>query len=306
MLFLILLSLFFLPDLSAMQQSVLARRANVVAAVARAPRASSLETRRRDHRSARKTKKIDVSMRLISAVLQFAADSSKSLNEIKNFLTVPEILAEIDAVDANGRTALHWAVIFSLRPVVQILLAAGASPSACSEKCHMRWTPLHWAASNSLYDIYLDLLRAGGDRSLRDIHKRRADDIYTPFRRYRNRAFVKDYDVEELAAAIGTTALSPTSVASTVTPGSGAGDGTLDVVVPFVLDPDVDDNDLDTVAVSTPTVQVLSDSSLANKPQPGPAEGSSVPSVAASEAPAAGPVTRARGQNRQTQCCVLM
>jgi len=51
--------------------------------------------------------------------------------------------ANVDAVDASGNTALHWAAYRNHAPVVEYLLANGANPEMTNKEDGQ--TPLHWA-----------------------------------------------------------------------------------------------------------------------------------------------------------------
>jgi ankyrin repeat protein len=74
--------------------------------------------------------------------------------------------AEVNAVEGPGNmTALHWAARGDHRPVVEVLLGAGADPDAATG---VGWTPLHEASAIGSDAIVAMLLTASADPSRRD------------------------------------------------------------------------------------------------------------------------------------------
>lgn len=89
--------------------------------------------------------------------VQQAAQENK-LGLLKALLeTNPETL---DSVDADGRTALHWAASSGARDIVQYLIGMKAQ---VDKQDQSGWTPLHIAASAGNEEIVVDLLGAGAD-----------------------------------------------------------------------------------------------------------------------------------------------
>jgi ankyrin repeat protein len=68
--------------------------------------------------------------------------------------------ARLDAAEADGSTALHWAVRQNNAEMARVLLAAGANPAAATR---YSITPLHLAASNGNAEILEALLKTGVD-----------------------------------------------------------------------------------------------------------------------------------------------
>jgi ankyrin repeat protein len=70
--------------------------------------------------------------------------------------------ADVQACDAMGRNALHWAAGGGLADTVNCLLSAGASPSAVDAKGE---TPMHLASRGGHDRIVAALISHGGDAS---------------------------------------------------------------------------------------------------------------------------------------------
>jgi uncharacterized protein len=68
--------------------------------------------------------------------------------------------ADVNAAQADGATALHWAVYRSNREMVELLLRAGANPKAANREGS---TPLWLACTNGDAGIVAALLTAGAD-----------------------------------------------------------------------------------------------------------------------------------------------
>jgi uncharacterized protein len=66
--------------------------------------------------------------------------------------------ADVDAVDGDGRTALHHAAIDGGADVAELLLDRGADPNAMDGQ---QWTPLHFAAREHHVALAEMLLRRG-------------------------------------------------------------------------------------------------------------------------------------------------
>jgi len=67
--------------------------------------------------------------------------------------------ANINAKDAQGATALHWAAKEGNKDIVGLLLGMGASPTTPTEACN--WTPLHLAAMAGKNDVVQLLMDKG-------------------------------------------------------------------------------------------------------------------------------------------------
>jgi len=67
---------------------------------------------------------------------------------------------DVNAQEADGTTALHWAVHHDQLPIVELLLKSGANPRAANR---YGITPLHLAATNADAAIVERLLQAGAD-----------------------------------------------------------------------------------------------------------------------------------------------
>jgi hypothetical protein len=67
--------------------------------------------------------------------------------------------ADINAEDAQGATALHWAVKEGNKDIAGLFLGMGASPMAPTKACN--WTPLHLAAMEGKDDVVRLLLDKG-------------------------------------------------------------------------------------------------------------------------------------------------
>src|SRR5580658_5548729 len=68
--------------------------------------------------------------------------------------------ADVNAPQADGATALHWAVFQSDKALVDLLLGAGANPKAAN---HDGSTPLWLACINGDAPVIAALLKAGAD-----------------------------------------------------------------------------------------------------------------------------------------------
>lgn len=70
--------------------------------------------------------------------------------------------AEVDAVDCNDWTSLHWAGDHRNIAIATLLLDSGASVTACCKQCH--YTPLHYAAqAGGPPDVVRLLVARGAD-----------------------------------------------------------------------------------------------------------------------------------------------
>jgi ankyrin repeat protein len=74
--------------------------------------------------------------------------------------------AQVNHVDANGRTPLHIAVVCGSTDIVNTLLSHGASPNAQDE---LLMTPLHYATYQPTRHMLDTLLLAGAQSGLCDI-----------------------------------------------------------------------------------------------------------------------------------------
>ena len=70
--------------------------------------------------------------------------------------------SNVDQVDAQGRSALHFAAAENQATIVHSLLSAGAAPNA---RDHEGCTPLHRAVEQQSIEIVTSLLAAGADRA---------------------------------------------------------------------------------------------------------------------------------------------
>ena len=68
--------------------------------------------------------------------------------------------ADVEAVEADGTSALHWAAHFGDAPLVEALLAAGADAAAANR---YGMTPLHLAAVDGNANVIAALIDAGAD-----------------------------------------------------------------------------------------------------------------------------------------------
>ncbi|HEX3702114.1 MAG TPA: ankyrin repeat domain-containing protein, partial [Vicinamibacterales bacterium] len=76
--------------------------------------------------------------------------------------------ADVNAAQADGMTALHWAASDGNAPLAQTLLYAGANLRAATRLG--QYTPLHLAARNGHADVVKTLLDAGADPKAPDAH----------------------------------------------------------------------------------------------------------------------------------------
>jgi len=98
-------------------------------------------------------------------------DEEKVLEAIKE-------LADIDKVDAQGQTPLHWACDNGYAKVVEILLDNGAS---INSKDNDGMTPLHYACMCEHANVVELLLKRGADPSIID------DDGFSPVQATENK-----------------------------------------------------------------------------------------------------------------------
>ena len=77
----------------------------------------------------------------------------------KNYLDITKMLldldADVDIVDANGNTALHYAVRFSYVEIIRLLIAKGADIELEDNK---GFSPLHYAELDK-NEIIMNLLK---------------------------------------------------------------------------------------------------------------------------------------------------
>lgn len=105
----------------------------------------------------------------LAAALRAAAASGDTRTVVW-LLQDPRVERQIDAADAEGRTALHRAAAGDHEDAAQALLLAGADLDAAD---HMqRWTPLHAAAAACSPSIVQLLLNHGADASRADARGR--------------------------------------------------------------------------------------------------------------------------------------
>ena len=99
------------------------------------------------------------------AVSAYAASNSPLLTSVKSgdVAAVRSLLAshvDVNAVDADGSTALHWAAQADNLQLIDLLLAAGAKPSVATR---YNITPLYFACNNGDAQAIDRLLKAGAD-----------------------------------------------------------------------------------------------------------------------------------------------
>ncbi|HLI82299.1 MAG TPA: ankyrin repeat domain-containing protein [Bryobacteraceae bacterium] len=102
---------------------------------------------------------------LLVAVCGFGAGTSEVADAAMNGDTasLQQLIArhaDVNAPQADGATALHWAVFHSDQAMVDTLLAAGANPKAANREGS---TPLWLACINGDAGIIASLLKAGAD-----------------------------------------------------------------------------------------------------------------------------------------------
>src|SRR3984957_1650609 len=90
------------------------------------------------------------------------ADAVKAGNHeaVRDLLKKPAGVAEVNAREADGTTALHWAVRTNDVETTELLLAAGAHVNVANR---YGVTPLWLAATNGSAVIVAALLKAGAD-----------------------------------------------------------------------------------------------------------------------------------------------
>ena len=106
---------------------------------------------------------------LLAGVLPFAAAGTPLIDAVKreDAAAVNALLdrgTEVDAAEADGTTALHWAAQRGDAAIVALLLDAGANASAANR---FKVTPLELAANNGNAEIVTRLLDAGADANAR-------------------------------------------------------------------------------------------------------------------------------------------
>ena len=97
--------------------------------------------------------------RLADAAMQGDKDAVRSLAKQK---------IDINAAHGDGATALHWAAYNDDLDMVKILLAAGANVKAATRDGAI--TPLFMACTNGNAAMIEALLKAGADRTIRDVN----------------------------------------------------------------------------------------------------------------------------------------
>ncbi|GKT46777.1 ankyrin-2 [Colletotrichum spaethianum] len=85
------------------------------------------------------------------------AAKSGLVEYVKHLVSSPDVA--VDAIDAEGKTALWWAASFGMAEVVQVLIEAGASPDQ-DDACR-GLKPLHEASSKNYPEVIRVLLTAG-------------------------------------------------------------------------------------------------------------------------------------------------
>jgi uncharacterized protein len=106
---------------------------------------------------------------LLAATLPFTAGGTPLADAVKRHdgAAVNALLdrgAEVDAAEADGTTALHWAAQLDNLAAVNLLLEAGADAAAVNR---FNVTPLELAANNGNEEIVARLLAAGADPNSR-------------------------------------------------------------------------------------------------------------------------------------------
>jgi ankyrin repeat protein len=96
--------------------------------------------------------------------------SGPGVHSIEHFTMLAAHSASFDSIDAQGKTALHYAARFGTAPEVTVLLQNGASPVAAD---HAGRTPLHEAVRCDNYSVVRAIL--GGDPAEAERCARQAD-----------------------------------------------------------------------------------------------------------------------------------
>ena len=81
-------------------------------------------------------------------------------------MLIEEYDADVNAEDAHGHTALHWAVNGKQDKFTRMLLQHGSQVNYEDKE---GWTPLHWASKRNLTSAATILLESGGDGSWKDL-----------------------------------------------------------------------------------------------------------------------------------------
>lgn len=102
---------------------------------------------------------------LFAAIAASAFAASPLITAVKNqdvaqVRTLLAAHADVNALDADGSTALHWAAEADNLPLMDLLLAAGAKPSIATR---YNITPLYFACNNGDAAAIDRLLKAGAD-----------------------------------------------------------------------------------------------------------------------------------------------
>ncbi|MHC9538765.1 MAG: ankyrin repeat domain-containing protein [Vulcanimicrobiota bacterium] len=92
----------------------------------------------------------------------FSAVKSSNIEALKKFLQQG---TDLNGVDKDGTTVLHWAVNTGLREITELLVNGGADLSAEDNDGR---TPLHWASFADFRDIAEFLLKKNAEVNARD------------------------------------------------------------------------------------------------------------------------------------------
>ncbi len=88
-------------------------------------------------------------------------------NDMRKMQSLIKAGGNINEIDADGRSALHHAIIGENPAFVRILLDAGADARIADGN---GWTPLHFAVRNKSVDIAKWLIDSGADVNAMDVH----------------------------------------------------------------------------------------------------------------------------------------
>ena len=103
-------------------------------------------------------------------------------HKFKDAVTLIDYGADVNEVDADGRTPLHWAVLYNNFEMVRYLLLAGADVNKVEIK--EKQTPLFYAEKFASEEIKNLLISLGADENAKDSH----DQLYSHY------TYVREFD----------------------------------------------------------------------------------------------------------------